>query len=104
MRGFFFACAIAALGFLAWACAHERQAGPAAYPTTTDEANSAVRGPILSGTGGPVRFGSPEMPGAAMNTRRGLESSSQYTPFGGRVGDFPPDGDGSAVQPPGGQR
>jgi hypothetical protein len=71
-------------------------------PTTAEQANAQMDGVIASGPTGPIPYGVTGGQSVTMQTGSGPESSTLYTPFGGRVGGFPAGGDIAAGPQPAG--
>lgn len=94
-----------AIGFLALiitSCAHQKYNQPMQSPTTAEQADTRMGGVITSGPTGSIQYGVSGAPSVTMQSGTGLESSTSYTPFGGRVGGFPAGGDIAAGPQPAG--
>ena len=98
-RAFF----ILAIGFLAptiLSCAQQKYSQITPTPTTAEQANTQMDGVITNGPTGPVQYGVSDNQSVTMQSGTALESSTTYTPFGGRVGGFTTSGDLSAGPQP----
>jgi hypothetical protein len=101
MKRAFFLGAIGFLALIINSCAEQKYAQPVPPPTTAEQANAQTGGAIASGPSGPIQYGVSGAPSVETQSGTGLESSTGYTPFGGRVGGFSTGGEATGGQQPG---